>query len=136
MIQTRGRDRGQSTVELALILPLVAGVLVLVVQVALVAVDQVRTVHAAREGARAAAVAADADLVSTAQRAAERSSSLDTSAMALSVTSIDQDRRVRVVVRYRSRTDLPLIGVLVPDIDLTGTVEMMRESLSEHRQQQ
>ena len=51
-----GADRGQSTVEFALVLPLVVMVLLLVVQVGLVVRDQVLVVHAAREAARAAAV--------------------------------------------------------------------------------
>ena len=51
-----GRDRGQSTVEVALLLPFVALLLLAVVQVGLVARDQVLVVHAAREAARAAAV--------------------------------------------------------------------------------
>ena len=41
-------DRGQATVELALVLPLVFGLLVLVFQIALVARDEVLVVHAAR----------------------------------------------------------------------------------------
>ena len=43
-----GRDRGQSTVEVALLLPFVALLLLAVVQVGLVARDQVLVVHAAR----------------------------------------------------------------------------------------
>ena len=50
------RQRGQATVELALGLPLVLLGVLLVVQVGLVVADQVRVVHAAREGVRAAAV--------------------------------------------------------------------------------
>ncbi len=49
-------DRGQATVELALVLPLVALVLAALVQAVVVARDQLLVVHAAREAARAAAV--------------------------------------------------------------------------------
>ena len=52
-------QRGQAAVELALVLPLVALVLLAVVQVGLIVRDEVLVLHAAREGARAAAVALD-----------------------------------------------------------------------------
>ena len=45
----------QATVELALVLPVVATLLLAVVQVGLVVRDQIRVTHAAREAARAAA---------------------------------------------------------------------------------
>ena len=47
-------DAGQAAVEVALVLPFLALVLLLVVQTALVVRDQVLVVHAAREAARAA----------------------------------------------------------------------------------
>ena len=50
----RGRDeRGQSTVEFALIIPLIIVVLLAVIQVALVAYAQLSISHIARETARA-----------------------------------------------------------------------------------
>ena len=51
-----GRDRGQSSVEVALLLPFLALLLLAVIQVGLVVRDQVLVVHVAREAARAAAV--------------------------------------------------------------------------------
>ena len=53
---TRRREGGQATVEVALLLPLLATMLLAVVQVGLVVRDQVLVTHAAREAARAAAV--------------------------------------------------------------------------------
>ncbi|MGH9185287.1 MAG: TadE family protein, partial [Acidimicrobiales bacterium] len=50
---TRWRARGQATVELALVLPFVALVLLAVAQTALVVRAQVLVTHAAREAARA-----------------------------------------------------------------------------------
>ena len=52
----RGDDRGQATVEFALILPLLMLCIVGIVWVGQVMTAQVRVEHAAREGARAAAV--------------------------------------------------------------------------------
>jgi Flp pilus assembly protein TadG len=53
-------DRGSASVELALLVPVVVVMLGLVVETALVAQTQVWLVHAAREGARAAAVSPEA----------------------------------------------------------------------------
>ena len=47
--------RGQATVEIAMLLPVLVTTLLLVVQVGLLARDRVLTVHAARTAARAAA---------------------------------------------------------------------------------
>lgn len=53
-------SRGQATVELAIVLPVVAALLLLVLQVGLLARDRVMAVHAARVAAREVAIDADA----------------------------------------------------------------------------
>jgi hypothetical protein len=116
-------DRGQAAVELALALPLVFVVLLAAVQVLLVGRDQLAVIHAAREGARAAAVAADASGEGTS--AARAASGLDGSRLAVSVA--DDGSRVRVVVRYRAPTDVPLVGALIGDVTVTGTATMRVE---------
>ena len=63
-----GAERGQATVELALCLPIVLFVLGALVEIGLIAADQVRLWHAAREAARIAVVDPDP---ATARRAAE-----------------------------------------------------------------
>ncbi|CAM8659752.1 TadE-like [Acidimicrobiia bacterium] len=132
MIVTRRGDRGQSTVELALLLPLVAILILLVLQFGLVLRDQLMVVHAAREAARAAAVT-EGDPATAARSGAERAGSLDHARLDLTTTPIDRDERIRVVVRYRSSTDVPLVGSLLPDVDLEGTMVMMRESPIQNR---
>ena len=67
-------DEGQAAVELALVLPLVALLLLALVQVGLVVRDQILVIHAAREAAREAAVDAGPDVPG---RAAAASSTLD-----------------------------------------------------------
>lgn len=118
-------DRGQAAVELALVLPVVLLVLLLVVQVGLVGRDQVLVVHAAREAARAAAVGEpDAQV----RAAAARAGPLVASRLRVTV-----ERRggpggdVTVRISYRCPTDLPLIGPLVPDLDLQAEVVMRQE---------
>jgi len=118
-------DRGQSTVELALVLPLVALLAFALVQVGLVVRDQVLVVHAAREGARAAAVS---PLPGAASGAAEANSGLAPDR--LRVTTRGRSgvgSQVTVTVVYRSATDLPLVGAFLPDFDLTAEATMRVE---------
>lgn len=107
------RDGGQATVELVLTLPFVALALLLVVQVVLVAHAQLAVQHAAREGARAAAVDPDP----AAATAAALAGPLPATGTRVTVAP-PSDGRVRVVVVHRLVTDLPLVGRLVPDLDL------------------
>jgi Flp pilus assembly protein TadG len=117
-------QRGQAAVELVLVLPVVVILLLLVLQVALVARAEVLVVHAAREGARAAAV----DGTSAAAELAAVTEGLDDARLRVSA-AIDRRPRglARVRVRYRVPTDLPLVGPLVPDPELSAEVVMMVE---------
>jgi Flp pilus assembly protein TadG len=117
------RQRGQAAVELALALPLVALLLLAVVQVGLVVRDQVLTVHAAREAARAAAVDPRA--------AAARGAALAGSGLDGHRLTVDLDKsgdQVGVVITYRAPTSLPLIGALLPDLTLRAKAAMRAES--------
>ncbi|MEX0665040.1 MAG: TadE family type IV pilus minor pilin [Acidimicrobiia bacterium] len=117
----RGRERGQATVEFALVLPILVLALLAVLQVALVVRDHIAVVHAAREAARAASVDPDP---SRAVRAARRT---------LPGARVHVGRRGRVgepitvVVTYRSSTELPLVGPLFPDPTLRSRVVMRVE---------
>jgi hypothetical protein len=117
--------RGQATVELALVLPLLLITLLLLVQVALVVRDQVRVVHAAREAARAAAVHAEVEPVVDAALASAR--------LTAGRTVVERGPRgrpgtlVEVEVRYRSPTEVPIVGALVDDITLVGRAAMRVE---------
>lgn len=119
-------DRGQATVELALLLPLVVMLLLAVVQVGLVARDAVLVVHAAREAVREAAVTA---APGAARRAAEAGSGLTGPRLAVTVVRREAPGgRVEVAVRYRAPTQVPLVGHLVPDVSLSSKVIMRVES--------
>ncbi|MBW3645695.1 MAG: pilus assembly protein [Actinobacteria bacterium] len=120
-----GDDRGQAAVELALVLPLVAALALALLQVALVVRDQVLVVHAAREGARAAAVSDDPG---AAQAAALAGARLIPDRVVVEASGRGEaGSRVRVLVRYVSVTDLPLVGPLVGDVDLSGSASMRVE---------
>ncbi len=115
-------DHGQATVELALVLPLVFGLLVLVFQIALVARDEVLVVHAARDAVREATVTRDATRVVAAARR---------NLPGATVRIVRRGRvgePVEVALTYVSRTDLPLIGALLPDLTLHGRSVMRVET--------
>ena len=120
-MRAHGAERGQSTVEFALVLPLVVLAVLAVIQVGLVVRDHVAVVHAAREAARAASVDPDPG---RAVRAAHRT---------LGGADVQVGGRpkvgepIAVTVTYRSVTDLPLVGVLFPDPVLRARAEMRVE---------
>ncbi len=117
-------DEGQSSVELALALPLVALLLLLVVQVAVVGYRQVLVVSAAREAARTAAVERD-DPAGAGLRAAQRSGPLAPHRLSVAVT--EDDGLVHVAVEFAEPTDVALIGTFLPDVTLTAEVTMRAE---------
>jgi hypothetical protein len=118
----RGHERGQATVELALMLPVVVLVLLAVVQVAVVARSQILVVDAARAGARAAAVRAGA-----APGAARATPGLRPDRLQLTESSAGPGGDVVVHVRYRAPTDVPLVGALFGEPVLEATVAMAVE---------
>lgn len=126
MSRTRAGQGGQATVELALVLPLVVLLLLAVVQVALVARDAVVVVHAAREGVREAAVTPSEG---AARRAAEAGSGLSGARLRVTVERRDPPGgQVRIRVNYRAPTDVPVVGLLFPDVGLSSQAVMRVES--------
>lgn len=109
-------ERGQASVELALVLPFVALIALALLDLGLVLRDNVLTVHAAREAARALAVGEDP------VAAARRRSGLGE---ALSVT-VDAGSGTATVELDLSRR-LPLLGRLVPGARLRQSATMRRE---------
>ncbi len=121
---TRNED-GQSTVELALCLPIVVIVLAVLVQVGVIAMDHVRLWHAAREAVRVAAVDSDP----TAIRQAAQSSGLRS--LDIEIDPQDLYRRqgepVTVTVSYAPSTRVPVIGALADDLHMTAAASMRIE---------
>ncbi len=115
-------DRGQATVELVLVLPIVVLTVLATVQVAVVARAEVLTVHGAREGARAAAVGASDDAVRAA--VVDRTGFDDGR---LTVRVVPAGDVVTVEVRYHQPTDLAVIGTFVGDVEHTASVTLWRE---------
>lgn len=118
-------ERGQATVEAALVLPLVVLLLLSVVQVGLLVRAEVLVTHAAREAARAAAVDDDPQ---AAAHAAELATTLDPHRLTVHVAGRDgSGSRVRVDVTYNAPTDVPLIGSLLGDVTLRAEATMRVE---------
>lgn len=121
----RRSEGGQAVVEVALVLPLIAMLALLLLQVALVVRDQVVVQHASRQGAREAAVS-EGD--ATVRLAALTGTSLDPDRVEVEVRGRDGPSRVVAVeVRYSSPTGLPLVGGLVGDVPLRATTAMRVE---------
>lgn len=124
--RARGHE-GQATVEFALVLPFVALLAALIVQVGLVLRAQVLVVHAAREGARAASVATG-PRDEAARRAVDSSS--DQPSADLHVDVSDDTTWVTVVVRRTLRVWLPFVGELIPEFDVESRASMRIESMT------
>ena len=121
------RGSGQATVEAALALPFVLLLVLLIVQVGFIVRAQVLVTHAAREAARAAAV--DASAAASAARAA---STLDPARMQIEVAGRGAPgTKVTVTVRYEVATDVPLVGLFVPDVHLAAQATMRVETALE-----
>jgi len=119
------RQSGQATVETVLLLPVVALFILTVVQVGVVARNRVLLAHAAREGAREAAVSPE---TGPALAAAQHAGGLDSDRLSLSLNGGRQTGdRLRVDVVYQSVTDVPLVGRLLPDIELSESVTVRVE---------
>jgi hypothetical protein len=120
-----GGERGQATVELALCLPLVALLLATVVEVAMVAADQARLLHAAREAARIAVVDDDAAEI----RAAAEQSGLE--GVELIVSPEPNMRRqgdpLTVRLSYKPPARTPIVGVLFRRLTLRAEATMRIE---------
>jgi Flp pilus assembly protein TadG len=119
------RQRGQATVELVLVLPVVVLLALLVAQAATLARDQLLVLHAAREAARAAAVDPSSGAGASAAQAA---ADLDPDRLDTDVQGRgERGSRVTAVVRYRAPTSVPLVGALLGDVTMQGSATMRVE---------
>ena len=118
-------ERGQATVELVVLLPVVVLVLAAVAQVAMLARDQLLVVHASWEAARAAAVE---PTLAGAERAAQQATGLDASRFQVTIGPERRTgERLPVAVTYRDPTDVLLVGPLLGDVSLRSTVTVRIE---------
>lgn len=121
----RKNEKGQASVELALLFPLLFLFILLLVQVGLLVERQILVVHGAREGARMAAVDSDDDSV---KAIVKRRMTLERGHLEVRVRRSPSDQTDQVIVRYRDPTDVPFVGKLLPNVNLSAKVTMRTES--------
>ncbi len=114
-------ERGQATVELALVLPLVFTLLALLFQIAVLARDEILVTHAARDAAREASVTADVARITASAR-----QNLP-GAQVTVVRRGEVGEPVEVAISYVAHTDLPLVGMFLPDLTMHGRSVMRVE---------
>ena len=117
------QQEGSATVELALLLPVLALLLVMIVEVALAARLQIELVSAAREGARVAATTPDpaAALAAVDRALGGRAGDARINVHRPHVVGAD----ARVTIRLAHSVRLPLIGG--PTVPLSATAVMRVE---------
>ena len=120
-------SRGSAAVEFALVLPLLLLMLLALLQVGLLARDDLLLQEAARAGAREAAVTPDDDAVRGA--VVDAASALDAAAIVVSVElEGGSGAPVAVRVRYAAPIAVPLARWLLPaEVDLVATAVMRME---------
>jgi Flp pilus assembly protein TadG len=119
------QERGQASVEVALLLPVLVLLLLVILQIGLLGRDLVLVSHASREAARAAAVDPDP---AAAVAAARGAGGLDAERVSVAVSGRGgPGSRVRVTVSYRARTDVPLVGALIGDRTIRSSTTMRVE---------
>jgi len=116
--------RGSVSVEFAAVLPLVAVSMLLVAQIGLLVSEQLAVQHAAREGARAAAVWNDDDRARTAGLDAG-SLDRDRTTITISPSSRDVGTPVRVEVRF-TPVAMPVVGRFMRSATTLSAAVVMR----------
>ena len=111
-------DSGQTTVELALVMPLIIGLLLIILNVGLIVRDQLAVWHAASAGARAASISPDSpDVV---QQAVNDEVWL----RPLHLQIVRDEQLITVEVQYPHTINLWLIKHIVPPLTLSASVTM------------
>ena len=111
-------DSGQATVELALVMPLIIGLLLIILTAGLVVRDQLAVWHAASAGARAASISPDSpDAV---QQAVESEVQL----RPIHLRIIREGDLITVEAKYPRTIGLWLFKFITPPLTLSATVTM------------
>jgi hypothetical protein len=116
-----GPEGGQATAELAVVLPVVLLLALTLIQAALVLRDDLAVANAAREAARAASLDPDP------ARAERAAAAVLPGATVRSGPRPPVGELVHVRVTYRSTTELPVVGPLLPDPLVEARVAMRVE---------
>lgn len=128
-MRTRRRESGSAAVEFALVLPLLLVVALGLVQIGLIARDQLLVVQASRAGAREAAVSSDGSAVRSAT--GEAAAGLDPSRLQVSPSwGGGRGEPVTVSVAYEDPIRVPFVGWLFPQAVTLRASATMRQEFS------
>ena len=111
-------DSGQATVELALVMPLIIGLLLIILTAGLVVRDQLAVWHAASAGARAASISPD--LPDAVQQAVESEVQL----RPIHLRIVREGNLITVEAKYPRTIGLWLFKFITPPLILSATVTM------------
>ncbi|MCB0974119.1 MAG: pilus assembly protein [Actinobacteria bacterium] len=114
-------ERGQATVEFAGVLMLIVVLVLLIGQVLVVAQARVAVENAARAGVRELSIGATDAQVAAAIRDIDQRANLTAAQRA----QPGQTSRIRVELRIA--TDVPIVGVLVPDVTVSASATARTE---------
>lgn len=116
------KENGQSTVEFALVLPVVLILILGLLQVAVLARDQIMVMGAAREGVREAIVTPDQGAITSAARGAAPGLNLD-----VKVTRGTERGDSAKVNVSAPPAKLPIVGEIVAGMNLKASATMRME---------
>lgn len=121
----RRGERGQATVELVLALPIAALLLAGLFEVGMLAIDQARLVHAAREAARVAVVDPDP----AAARAAVEEAGIEDADVSVRPAPAYrvQGQTLTVTLSFRPTATVPVVGELFKSAVLMADATMRIE---------
>jgi Flp pilus assembly protein TadG len=123
----RRRERGSAVVEFALVLPILLLLCLALVQIGLLARDQLLLVQAARAGSRQAVV--DPDDAAVRSAALDAAPGLDPARVEVTVVRAGGlGQPVEVTVGYGARIAVPLAGLFFPsEVRLEASTAMRQE---------
>ncbi len=125
MADASSNERGQATVEFALVLPFLFLFSLCVVQVGGVANDQLVLGHAAQIAARAVSLA---DITpETAQQVAVMTIEREITLQNIQIEATLDSKSARVEVNYQRNLTVPVIGKLLGRVSLHATATMPRQ---------
>jgi len=127
---SRSREtRGSAAVEFALVLPLLLTLALALLQIGLLAKDQMVVQEAGRAGAREASVSTDD--ASVRQAVGEAAAGLNPGSLATTIRrGSGRGTPVTVAVEYEAPISLPIVGWLLPRAVRLSTETTMRQEMA------
>jgi Flp pilus assembly protein TadG len=120
----RGSDRGSAIVEFAFVVPLLLVLMFGIVEVAVVARSEIQLLHAAREGARAAASSPDAAAAAAAARSALGPQGADARISVVRPAKVGSMATVTISLRHNVAA--PLFGGFPVNLGATASMRVER----------